>query len=831
MFSRSRPCLRSRNLSAVLDSVAARPDEPLLFLYPRWFTSAIRQGASSSASSSINAPARAGDPQDRSGRFHPRRCCPSRRPSVGGASKRWLSAAAPDPNYDIKLAQAPLKDSGSEISQENNEKTVSEGVERGPDVVRVPDAAPASRLDNGFIDRDTRSHLSPEDRSSGCWKMEPRRRSPSRVEHAMSSKERFREFTLSIMKTLSPRAFRKLRYRGHIRQTSRHVGNKRRPVHWTDIVELLENMQQQTWVSEAKRKVIHIPEETVALLAGACDMVENIWYMSVHNGCQVRVLDAMESEGPYRKVVLLGSERAIELAAESILREQDRQAKGDPLVSLRKPLVPMIPSVSAMQRKNLPVPLIRGVWNEYWLTERDLMLEPLAVNDIPEPAVFSVKGFVEYVEDLVNSNVPRHLQKQLYSDGETTHRTRVRDVLVRLFRKETNQQFISSIAVNMALSYLCRHEFLDSARQVFTKGEAVVTVETFNILLRHAAKRQDLHAFQYILFSMSAFDIRPNGKTWIALLECVVSPAVKAKILQSMEDRGYLEDANIVRAAVQLTIEHMFSAHLNDGRNAGEFIESMNAKYGSNWLSTPTINIMLSVAVRNKNFWALEKIVEYCNQHQLAVDSSTFNLILQFFRKDIYRALWFIFRYTDRLRYPFDADAYERLFLTAFKNRSYNICRVLWRYACMEGAVSYKMRRAVTSSLTGNTLDKKRNPIEDLWRLSAGKVIVGLELHQSEVPFPQDIRELVPKGFQDNPIAYLVGYKASDRGRNKQLAVASALLNRDIEEGPRYKPSEPLEYMLEAASVLDTEWKNTPRPTHWMIQNAIHVPIKKRPLV
>lgn len=693
------------------------------------------------------------------------------------------------------------------------------------------DAATASQLDDSSLNGGSRSEAQPSSSNPPIRKIEPKRRSPSRAEHAVSSKERFREFTLSLMKTLSPAGLKKLRYRNYIQQMSRRVGIKRRPVHWTDIVKLLEDLQQQTRVPEAKQKVIHIPEETVALLAGACDMEENVWYVSVHNGCQVRVLDPAESEGPYRKVVLMGSERAIELAEESILRAQERQAKGDPLVELGKPPVPIIPSVAALQRRNLPVPLVRGVWNEHMLVERHLMLEPLAANDIPEPAVLSVKAFAEYVEDLVNSNIPRHLQKQLYGAAETTQRTMIRDILVRLFQKESNQQFISSSAVNMALSYLCRHEFLDSARLVFSKSESVVTAETFNILLRHAAKRQDLHAFQYILFSMSMFNVRPNGKTWIALLECIVSPSVKAKILQSMLDQGYLDDVNILRAAVQLTVTDMFSAHLSSGGSVGEFIELMNAKYGSRWLSTPSMNLMLSVAVRSKNFSAMEHIVQYCNHHRLAVGSSTLNQILYFFRKDIYKALWFMFRYTDRARYPFDADTYERLFLTAFKNRSYNICRVLWRYACMNGAVSWKMRRAVTLSLTGNTLSRKRNPIDDLWRVSAGKVIVGLELHQAGIPLPPAIAELVPRAFHDNPVAYLVGYKPSDKGRTKQLAVASALVRRDVEEGPRFAPSEPLELMLEAASVLDLEWKNTPRPTHWMIQNAIHVPVEKKSLL
>jgi hypothetical protein len=250
--------------------------------------------------------------------------------------------------------------------------------------------------------------------------------------------------------------------------------------------------------------------------------------------------------------------------------------------------------------------------------------------------------------------------------------------------------------------------------------------------------------------------------------------------------------------------------------------------YGANWFSPTLINQMLSVTVRLRDYDAMDRLLEICEQQGFALDSATVNSILPLFRSDIQCALRYMFRCLDHPETQMDKKAWEMLFLIAFKGRNYNICRVLWRYACMHRRVTYKMKQSVLTSLARNVPRNKRDVIDTVWSTSAGNVIVGVDFGQSVYPFDDAILDNVPDEHLDNPVAYLAsGYKPGGEERAKQLSLASALVKRDIEIGPRYQASVPFSIMLEAAAVMDRGWKGIPRPTQWVMQNSIHIPVRK----
>lgn len=639
---------------------------------------------------------------------------------------------------------------------------------------------------------------------------------------------------VNLAKKLPPTERKKLRYGRYVVRYAKEQHHIRKPVHWTDLVNLLEKLEHDTrvWSKHVRHKVLDVPEETVALMAGMLEMEENIWHVRIRNGCRIRVLDPAESEGPYRKVIISGTKRVLELVESGILKAQLRQEKGDPLVEVQKPLVPIIPSMEALQCRGLPVPLIRGVWSkEYkgWRSKMNETLEPLAVDQIPKPSPFTIKKFAEYVEDVVKSDIPLPLKKGLYDHAQASHEEVVEKMLLELFYDEANQKFVSTGAANIALDYLCKHEFLSSARRVLAKCESVASADTYNILLQSAARRQDLNIFHYILLSMSRLHVQPNNKTWLAFLQCILSPHIKAKVLQHMDSKGLLNRSETVRGALQLTVHDSLSQHLQSGGNVSEFIEKLNQLYGQKWKSALIINQMLRQLLGNKDFSAMLQLAEISERQRLPIDAMTLKLMLTFFSADIQKALWFIFRYTDPQRDPFDARTLEKLFLIAFKNKSLNVCRVLWRYACTKGMVSYKMKTAVRRSVIQNCIAEGHNLINQTWQINSGKVIIGLELSQGHgIDLPGWIKALVPSGFEDNPVASLAGYRPAGPQRRRQLDLADAIIKRDVDAGLMCRFSEPLHLMLEAAAVLDKEWNNTPRPLLWFVQNAIRVPIRKR---
>ncbi|KAJ9297791.1 hypothetical protein DTO271G3_4012 [Paecilomyces variotii] len=850
MFSRSQPCLRSRRISAALDSVAVASNEPpLLFLYPRWFTATTRNDR---PAASINTH-RLGSDDRRPSSLLSSRCCPKCCLPTDTSTRRWLSSAAPLSSSGVAQAESNDTKKEESIAQDEGQgkassKNHNDGLTQTSTTNR---RAPADDVSTLRAEPNTDSATSPLPPSVDLLPVSEQGLSEQLVRRVAGATARgkraktrrkstthrpvhfHRHIFVNLAKRLSSTERKKLRYGRHVQNYAAERGQRRKRVHWTDIVQRLHDLEQDTrvWSKHVRHKVLRLPEETVALTGGMLRMEENIWHVPIHNGCQIRVLDPAESEGLHRKVIITGTKRVIELVESGILKAQIRQERGDPLVEVQKSPVPIVPSVEAMQRRGLTVPLIRGVWArgvDKMRAKQDA-LEPLRADEVPKPSTFTVKKLAEYVEDIVRSADLQYSRKDASDNGEVSHEEIVEKMLVALFYDEANQKFISTGAVNTALDYLCKHEFLSSARRVLAKCEAVATADTYNILLRSAANRQDLNVFHYILDSMARLHVPPNDNTWIAFLQCIVSPNIKAKVMHHMESKGLLSRSDTLRSSLQLTVHDSLLLHLQRGGKIPEFIEMLNQYYGNKWQSALIINQMLRQLLAKKDVSAMLQLVEICEAQRLPVDGMTLKLMVTFFSSDIQKALWFLFRYTNPYRHRINSETVEKLFLIAFKNKSLNVCRVLWRYACTKRSVSRKMKDAVVRSAVRNQIKEDGNTITNMREFNSGKVIIGLELGQKhEIGLPGKIMGLVPSGFEDNPAASLVGYRPTESSRQRQKDLALALIKRDMEAGPMYHLAEPLPFLLEAAAVLDNQWSQTPRPLSWFLQNAIRVPIKKR---
>lgn len=823
MFARGCSYVNSRKLSTVFDNAVApvAPVEPLLFLYPRWFTSTIRQQTTVS-------PAKVHS-RDRE-RYASRRCFHPPPLSVTKVSSRALSsaerkAAAPaNVCLSSPVLRAPETEFGAEEQKnDNGNMHIGSTENRGtsPAAVRVPSTSPSVSSTTSpwspLIDRLIDEALASNMLSSVRRPENMPRPLPSIPEQKSAPRLKFRDKALLLVRRLSGREQVKMSYRRHVNLWRHGNGVRIPPVHWTNIMDLLDRLEGEThvWSKSIKHRIIHVPEETIVLLSGMVGLQENIWYIFIHNGCRIRVLDAAESEGCSRKVILSGTQRAIELVEEVIVQIRDRQTRNDPSMDLKKPPVPIIPSVVALQLRGLPVPKIRGVWGE------PTALGTLSASDAPpSPEDLNVRRFTEYIENLVNSLPSSRTQRERVS-----YKQRIKGRIEGVFSKEANQRFISTNALNMALSFLCRHEFLRSARMILSKSEAVASANTYNILLQSVAKRQDLWMFRHILSSMSRFHVRPNGQTWAAFIQCLVPSDVKEAVMQHMMDKGHLNQRWILDDALKQNISNMMSQHLSSGRDIPSFLMSMEAKFNTGLRSTLSLNLMLEEAVVRKDFDALRQIVECFKDHQLSVNCRTFNQIFRFFNADARKALLFLFRYIRLPRYAFDGSNFEKLFLAAFKNRCLNLCRVLWRYSCMEGLTSWKMRQCVKTSLKWNMSRPKANASYDAWLRSAGKVIVGLEYHQPGIEPCSKIRRMVPHGFGDDPITYLIEPSPDTETRDSQRTLADFLVHREVQLRHHLQPAEPLEIMLDAALVLDTEWKLMSLSTLGMMEHAIHVPV------
>lgn len=616
---------------------------------------------------------------------------------------------------------------------------------------------------------------------------------------------------------------RKLRRRLFFLKTSGARDRKSRRAQLTDVKDMLERLDRDSreWSGKGpKRKELLLPEETVVLLAGFSEtaMKENVWYVPVHNGCRVHVLDPRESDGPYRKVVLSGSPTVVKLVAHRIASVQQRQASGDPLVDVRTPPVPIYPSAERARRKNLPVPLVRGVWDSYMVFHPKPLDAVLASRD----SLTTVKEFNEFVEDLTMSRPSRHLRQETGRH----HQEQVAEALVELFRDETKSKLFSSAALNQALTFLYKHEFRSSARVVLLKADHVATVVTFNILLSGAARWLDVASFRSFLITMRRLRIRPNEWTWLAFLDCHVTNKGKINLVSYLLRRDYLTTDSL-QDALHLTIQNLFSEHLKSGQDVDSFLNMVIHIKAVNWFSVSMLNQLFSVIAKRRDHSALERLLTICEEQNLAVDPSIINHVVEICRRSILNAIPYALRIMERgfRAALLEGDTFEKLFKMAYKGQRYNICRVLWRYACIHRQVTRKMKEIVVDSLACNKAPAWGTGISKRFEVNAGKTIVGVGTTRG---FKHPVFDDLPHEFQSNPLLYLISSVKRGRETDPYLRrrVAKALVYRDMKVGPHYRPLLPLPLMLHAAMVVDSEWDLSPRPVSWFLQNALRVPVE-----
>lgn len=625
---------------------------------------------------------------------------------------------------------------------------------------------------------------------------------------------------------------KKLRYGGFIRDMEISQRHRNPSGTWQGVRNKLDQMEQDLHVENRKganQKVLHLPEETVALLAGMTrtSMKDNIWFVPIRNGCWVHVLDPREGDGVHRKIILSGSPHVMDLVEDMILRSREDQAKGDPLIEIQKPPFPIVTSRETMWRKNIPVPKFRAIWHfppEYPRVKLDTFLEsPTRIGNVRE--------FNEYIEDLTATQGPSP-PEMASGRSAVPYTQRIAQHLQELFQQESNHKLFSTAALNLALEFLCKNEHLNVARSVFLKAEHVATTDTYNIFLNSAARRQDVRTFRHFLNLMSRARLRPNSDTWLALLNAMVTPRQKTNLIRHMIENGYMTETLTIRTAHQLTVQDSLRVHLESGESIDTFISLMINTHGADWFGPSMISQMFGVTTSMKNFEATEQLLTICKQHRFTIKSVCLNQILPMCRANIFTAIKYVLACMSHPTFPgFSRETWELLFLMAFKQRHYNICRVVWRYACMNQTVTYKMQQAVWSSLVYSKPTTGLVRILDrIYHSNAGKFIVGIDSHLKNHHIWDSIAQILPVEYHHNPVQYLVSPPQPD-GIDPQVRheLSKYLISRDITlGGSHYEPIHPLEIMLETAAIVDRSWRAQPRSMPGMMQKGVMVKIREK---
>ncbi|KAK2802229.1 hypothetical protein FQN50_007409 [Emmonsiellopsis sp. PD_5] len=540
-------------------------------------------------------------------------------------------------------------------------------------------------------------------------------------------------------------------------------------------------------------KVIYIPNQTILNLTG--QTVENMWYTGVASECRIHVLSKEHvDQQSRRKVILTGSPVAVKFAEQEIARLGKMKA----------------------ERRILRVSAGMG--------SRDMR----RANEIERPNVWTVRSFANYVDYLTNRPVSNLIHAMIYKKGEE-HRVVTRDILVDLFNHPKNRKVLSTRAINLFIFFFSRHRFLPQMRDMFPKIEHLMTARTFNALLTDIASNKDIQAYRMVIRMMSRLNIKPTGTEWVCLLRVIDDPYIRWQIIARMEKDGFLKTELTLQRTIAVIIRDDFREHLQSGKSTQEYISSVDKRYGKAWISSASIDGMLRSASELWNRVAFDDILQHCRENGLKPTTQGMNYYIAGYMhaKENHEGITKFIHISEEFELKPNDETVRQLFHMAWKARGYNMCRVIWRYSCLQSLTGRRMQRLVSTSLGKTKLSETAGPVE-AFDLQFGKVAAGIytKIDRHGPKFNTLVENSPIKHAAHLPVSYLI-QPLPDQAGQLQRELANLIIREDLVAFRYYRAEKSLCSMLMDAYKLDKDWERRGvvyGSTVDLVNNAIHVP-------
>lgn len=576
------------------------------------------------------------------------------------------------------------------------------------------------------------------------------------------------------------------------------------------VVKSMHELRQSTALLQApKGKTIYVPEAGLVRLFGT--ELELTAGFTVGSGCDmhVRSKKLVDDKGR-RQVVLIGSEVAVKLAEKEI-----EEAVALDRLNTRQ--------ASFTSSNN---GIVRAVWSN--IRHRNFVPQnkwhhrrPV---DVPRPSVWTQKSLADYIEDLVHCGMPESQLRQYYS-GYTEFFTLIADMVLEVLNDPAMQKLITSRIVHTVVPFFVQHQSISELNKLIPLFDGFMTTRTFNSLMKAASKRRDLFLFRIYINIMRNYGLKPNGFEVVQFLKCIVSNKIRSYMLLHLQQQGFLDEPHVKKAAVSASLQDSFLFHMTTGQSVSSYIRALNDVF-DDWVSTDSLNNMVLEATYAKNPEAIAEIVDYCKQNDLDLDSRTLVYGLMYFAesKRFVAGIKFFLHMVRVHNVRRKPRATQLLFLLAWRRRAYNVCRLVWRYACLEGCATKAMQKWVYTSILRNTPSEPTSNTE-FWSERAGKVITGVEtdlLEDHNVPYE-------PVYLHENRLdPELLSRNDREVGRRQQLLLAKRKVAKDLQACENFEPLVPFESLIERAMELDDEWGKMQKPADWIFENAIRVPVISR---
>jgi hypothetical protein len=801
MLSSSRRCLSIKKKSC---PVPRQPfSEPLLFLYPRWFRTAAAAYQQSNESATAT----------------PRRTwkdlsLPSASDSLGTNNiptklprRSWTDLSQVAPNHSVSADRKRVE--AVPFSQ-YEETDIPQGSQANSNSTQYQwrPSTHASRPWNNVITNPQETETGATTLSSNTFNADlgsttqilDVRDSEPKLRVRCSPQSTYRQVLAkgpeSTTKSIKKEATKKL--------------HDPASIEWSEPIRLLAQLIHRP--KEVPGERLELSRDTVYHLTGTVEA--NAWFHQVRLGCEVRVLDERASHPDKLVVILHGMSRARQLTREYLL-----EIDCDVAESARWNL----------SSEDDPA-LIRFVLSS--LAWHYRTKDVRRADAVEQPRSWTVRSFANVVETLTKMQIPHQLRRELYN-GTDSHNLTVAKVLESLFSDPRSEPFISIRALNYALRFTCEHTEID-ATSIFLFGKAnsiglSLQANTFNILIEESLRQNKLDYYRNLLASMQRLGVVPNGMTWVALLRVTKSRTGRRAILQHLRQK-WSKDSRMWQQVALEFVTADFARLVRLEKSFDYFVDFMDQSFPSTWLSARCINRMLNICAEKKLWDVVPRVLELGERRGGFFNTGTQTVLLKVFKErgSIRDSLDLLESHFAKTVVRNSALAIPMVFMTAWNSRFYNVCRVLWRYAAVYGDITFTMQKVVALSLIKNN-SESNDSASHLWRITAGKVIVGTDLDISDLA-PQ-YQFLNQEGLK-NPMKVLAQWTPDDGPRQEQLSLAYTIMQRDLTAYKRFGRfrSQQLFDLLRKAYELDCEWMHKKKvrkysDLSWVIENAIDVPL------
>ncbi|KAF8862424.1 hypothetical protein BDZ45DRAFT_202121 [Acephala macrosclerotiorum] len=751
--------IAKRGKAAVIASLVSTPREPLLFLYPQWIrNSSTASPVAATKSNSVT--------------------------SKSSTTSHSLPSNSKHPSLSIE------KD-GSQASKRPSkpEKLRYRPVVVSPDPPQFAKTPGSDALVGDIIFPPSETAKAP-DPSSTLADVE---RKVSQILVALEKREKSQVTARSIREEY---------------QDWRRERTQNWVPDWRLVLDrLLENtMHQGQWL-DRQIQVIVPPDAARELLAGFDNC---IWDIANSYGCSIGLGPGLGLKHGSGVFTVSGSKNAIARTLADVLRMAP-----DAKIMTTQNLQPSHGVLQPFAPETANGVKIRSV-----ISVNRSRPDPALPDKIPKPRSWTQASFLDYVKALTSIKLPNNLgtRQRQYWDQHL-------DMLRNLFKEpdQARRAAITRTACHEALRYFVKHNKIEDVRVLFVRMELMkmkYTPETFNIMLRGAAKQEDLHLFHFILHLMLRRGFYPNGEIWISFIMTLSNFKQKVYVASAMKFKGLLRHKSTMKALCEQLVRPEIQLSLDAFQDQEAFATHMDSRYGQEWLTLSSGNSILHELGSRGLISRCWEFLHFMDSRFIKIDNCSINTILQHCMqtKNLEGAIELLQNIPRSWGFQPDKETFRKLFGLAWHTHSYNVAKVVWKYACLQNMTNHDMRSLVRKSLlqawawrsSWNIFDKPKPELgstryprtartKHIWEFSAGSVIIGAPLEGHPV---RHIDRLVNSKDHDTRGVSIKKDTREEREQRKMLK-AKIITHR--------KP----ELMKENSKILPIPFKKRPISEDW----------------